>query len=337
MMLRSATVSMLALSVAVPVAASEVNVYSARHYDTDLVLYDAFTAATGITVNLIEGSGDELVARILAEGVNSPADIFITVDGGRLHNAVEAGVFQPVESDVLSERVPEALRHPDNLWFGMTTRARVIFYNVEDGLPEGVADYEDLARPELAGLFCMRSSSNVYNVSLMAELIEVLGEEAAEEWARGVGRNLARAPQGGDTDQIRAVAAGECALGIANTYYWGRLKSSSNPADVAVAEATAFIFPNQDNRGTHINVSGAGVVANAPNRENAIAFLEYLMTDEVQVVLADSNNEYPVVTTVAPTGPIAEFTDFVSSGVNASVYGINAARAVAVWDRAGVP
>ncbi|MCC6007050.1 MAG: Fe(3+) ABC transporter substrate-binding protein [Rhodobacteraceae bacterium] len=336
-MLRFATASVLALATAMPALSAEVNLYSARHYDTDLTLYEAFTEATGIRVNLIEGSSDELVARIQAEGANSPADILLTVDGGRLHRGVEANLFQPIGSAILEERIPEALRHPDNLWFGLTTRARVIFYNVARGLPEGVADYEDLARPELEGEFCMRSSSNIYNVSLMAELIEVLGEEAAEEWARGVGRNLARAPQGGDTDQIRAVAAGECALGIANTYYWGRLMASSNPADRAVAEATAFIFPNQDNRGTHVNLSGAGVLVHAPNRDNAIAFIEFLSSDEAQVILADSNNEYPAVTTVSPTGPISAFTDFLASGVNASVYGTNAGRAVAVWDRAGVP
>lgn len=336
-MLRFATVSALALVTALPAAATELNLYSARHYDTDLMLYDAFTAQTGITVNLIEGDSDELIARIQAEGANSPADLLITVDGGRLHRGVEAGVFQPVESAILTERIPAALRHPENLWFGLTTRARVIFYNVERGLPEGVADYEDLADPSLAGEFCMRSSSNIYNVSLMAELIEVLGEEAALEWARGVGRNLARAPQGGDTDQIRAVAAGECLVGLSNTYYWGRLKASSNPADVAVAEATAFIFPNQDNRGTHINLSGAGVLRNAPNKDNAVAFLEFLTSDAAQVILADSNNEYPVAPGVVPTGPISAFMDFKSSGVNAAVFGTNASRAVAVWDRAGVP
>ena len=336
-MLRFATASVLALATALPAMAGELNLYSSRHYDTDLQLYDAFTAATGITINLIEGSGDELQARIEAEGANSPADLFLTVDAGRLHRAEVAGLFQPVESTVLTERIPEALRHPDNLWFGLTTRARVIFYSVEGGLPEGVSRYEDLADPALEDEICMRSSSNIYNVSLMAELIEVLGEDAAEEWARGVGRNLARAPQGGDTDQIRALAAGECAIAISNTYYWGRLKASSNPEDNAVADATAFIFPNQEDRGTHINVSGAGVLANAPNRDNAVAFLEYLVSDEAQRILADGNNEYPVVAGVEITGPMAEFTDFRASGVNASVFGTNAARAVAVWDRAGVP
>ena len=336
-MLRLATASVVALATALPAVAGEVNLYSSRHYDTDLQLYDAFTAATGITVNLIEGSGDELQARIEAEGANSPADLLLTVDAGRLHRAEVAGLFQPVESDILRERIPEDLRHPDNLWFGLTSRARVIFYNAEAGRPEGLSRMEDLADPRFEGEICMRSSSNIYSVSLLAELIEVLGEDAAEAWARGVGANLARPPQGGDTDQIRAVAAGECAIGLANTYYWGRLMSSSNPADRAVAEATAFIFPNQDNRGTHVNLSGAGVLVNAPNRENAIAFIEFLTSDEAQVVLADGNNEYPAVSTVTPTGPIAAFTDFLASGVNASVFGANAAQAVAVWDRAGVP
>lgn len=336
-MLRTATISLLALTTALPAAAGELNLYSSRHYDTDLQLYEAFTAATGIAVNLIEGSGDELQARIEAEGANSPADLFLTVDAGRLHRAEVAGLFQPVESDILAERIPEDLRHPDNLWFGLTTRARVIFYNIETGLPDGVSRYEDLADPSLEGEICMRSSSNIYSISLMAELVEALGEEAAENWARGLGNNLARAPQGGDTDQIRAVAAGECAIGISNTYYWGRLKSSSNPEDVAVAEATAFIFPNQDDRGTHTNISGAGVMANAPNRDNAVAFLEYLVSDEAQQILADGNNEYPVVQGVEITGPMAAFTDFRRSDVNAAVFGTNAAAAVSVWDRAGVP
>lgn len=336
-MLRRATLTALALVLAFPALAAEVNVYSARHYDTDLQLYDAFTAATGIRVNIIEGSGEELLARIQSEGANSPADVFITVDGGRLHRAVEAGILRPIDSPILEARVPEAYQHPDNLWFGLTSRARVIFYNRAEGLPEGVADYEDLARPDLAGTICMRSSSNIYSVSLMAEMIEHLGEEAAEAWARGLGANLARPPQGGDTDQLKALAAGECRLAVSNTYYWGRLAASTNPEDRAVAEAIAFIFPNQDDRGTHVNISGAGVLASAPNRENAIRFLEFLVSDEAQQVLADSNNEYPIVPGVQIRGPIGAFTDFRASGVNVSVYGTNAARAVAVWDRAGVP
>lgn len=336
-MLRLASVSAAALSLALPAFAQEVNLYSARHYDTDLALYEAFTEATGITVNLIEGSGDEIQARLEAEGANSPADVFVTVDGGRLHRAVEAGLFAPIESAVLEERVPEKYQHPDNLWFGLTARARVIFYNVESGLPEGLADYEDLADPAYDDMLCIRTSSNIYNVSLMAEIIDALGEEAAEAWAAGMTENLARTPQGGDTDQLRALAAGECQIAVSNTYYWGALKSSSNPADVAVADKVAFIFPNQDDRGTHVNISGAGVLTNAPNRDNAIAFIEFLVSDQAQKVLADSNNEYPVVEGVEIEGPIRDFTEFKASDVNVAVYGINASAATAVFDRAGMP
>ena len=327
----------LCLAAVLPAAAAEVNVYSARHYDADLALHEAFTRETGITVNLIEGSGDELLARLQAEGANSPADVFITVDGGRLHRLVEADLLAPVTSATLNDRVPAAYRHPDGLWFGLTTRARVIFYDKARGLPEWLDDYEDLADPRLEGEVCIRTSSNIYNVSLMAELVDALGEEAATEWAKGLAANLARPPQGGDRDQIRAVAAGECSIGVANTYYWGGLMASDNPEDRAAAEAVGFIFPNQGNRGTHVNLSGAGVLKTAPNPENAIRFIEFLTSDAAQVVLADSNNEYPVVTTVTPTGPIADHTDFRPSGVNAAVFGINAARATAIYDRAGMP
>lgn len=336
-MLRHAKAISLALLASTPLSAAEVNLYSARHYDVDLALYENFTALTGIRVNVIEGDGDQLVARILQEGQNSPADILLTVDGGRLHRSVEAGVFAPVDSEILEARIPEKYQHPENLWFGLSTRARVIYYNRAEGRPEGFDDYEDLADPAFAGQVCIRSSGNIYNVSLMAELIEVLGEEAAEAWAGGLSANLARQPQGGDTDQIKAVAAGECSIGVANTYYWGRLAASANPADRAVAEAVGIIFPNQGNRGTHVNLSGAGVVATAPNRENAIRFLEYLVSDEAQRIFADGNNEYPVVETVTPTGPVSAFMDFKASPVNAAVYGLNAARATAVYDRAGMP
>ncbi len=336
-MLRTTTALCLALALAGAAGAAELNLYSSRHYDTDLSLYENFTKATGIKVNLIEGSADELIERIRAEGAQSPADILITVDGGRLYRAVEAGIFQPVDSAVLAERIPAKYRHPDNLWFGLTSRVRVIVYDRDRGLPEGLDDYEDLADPRWKGEICMRSSTNIYNVSLMAELIEVLGEEAAEAWARGLAANLARPPQGGDTDQIKAVAAGECRIGVANSYYWGRLAGSAKAEDRAVAERTALIFPNQGNRGAHANISGAGVVATAPNRDAAVAFLEYLVTDEAQRIFADGNNEYPVVEGVTPTGPISAYLDFKVSGVNAAVYGERAAQAVRVWDRAGMP
>ena len=336
-MLRQATGLTIALLIGTGAAAQEVNLYSARHYDTDLSLYENFTRQTGIRINLIEGEGDQLLARIVQEGANSPADLLLTVDGGRLHRAVEAGVFAPVDSAVLEARVPAKYRHPDDLWFGLSSRARVIYYNKAAGRPEGLNDYEDLAKPEFAGKICIRTSGNIYNVSLMAELIDVLGEDAAEAWAKGLAANLARKPQGGDTDQIKAVAAGECQIGVANTYYWGRLAASEDPAERRAAEAVGIIFPIQGGRGTHVNVSGAGVLKNAPNRENAIRFLEYLVSDEAQHIFADGNNEYPIVEGVVPMGPISAYVDFKPSPVNVSVYGLNAARATAVYDRAGMP
>lgn len=336
-MLRMTTAITLSLLTAAPAFAQELNLYSARHYDTDLAIYDAFTEATGIRVNLIEGSGDELLERIRTEGAASPADLFVTVDGGRLHRAVEAGIFAPVDSEILEARVPAKFQHPDNLWFGLSARARVIFYRTADGAPEGLNDYEDLADPRFDDQICIRTSSNIYNVSLMAELIEQIGPEAAEAWAAGVSNNLARDPQGGDTDQLRALAAGECDLAVSNTYYWGRLMASDVPEDRAVGEALSFIYPNQDDRGAHVNISGAGVVATAPNRDNAIRFLEYLVSDEAQAIFADSNNEYPIVDGVAFSGPISAYTDFVRSDTNVAVYGINAAAATEIFDRVGFP
>lgn len=312
--------------------ADEVNVYSARHYDTDFALYERFTELTGIEVNLIEGGSDALTERILSEGELSPADLLITVDGGRLWRAAEAGVFQPVESEVLEARVPATLRDPDNRWFGLSKRARVIVVNREEGLPVP-ARYEDLAAGAYRGRVCMRSSSNIYNLSLMASLIESVGAAEAEAWARGVVDNFAREPQGNDTAQLRAVASGECGISIANTYYLGRLMGSDDPADRAVVEALQVVFPNQEDRGAHVNISGAGVVRTAPNRDAAVQFLEYLTSDFAQRLFAEGNNEYPVVGET--TGPIGELGEFREEQVNASIYGKNQAEAVRVFDRAG--
>lgn len=336
-MFRIATVSALALSTALPAFAQELNLFSARHYDTDFAIFEAFTEATGITVNLIEASGDELMARIESEGVNSPADLFWTVDAGRLHTAVERGLFQPTQSDILDAAIPAGLRHPDGLFYGVTTRARVIYYNVENGRPENVNSFEDLADPDLGLDICIRTSSNIYNLSLMAEIIEVHGEEVAEEWARGLLGNLARQPQGGDTDQIRGVAAGECDLAIANSYYWGRLQVSQNPADREAAARVLPIFPNQDDRGTHMNISGLGVLTHAPNPENALAFIEFLASPTIQSILADQNNEYPVVEGVGIAGPMRDWSDFKRSETNVAVFGVNQPAAISVWDRVGFP
>jgi len=336
-MLRLTTVLGVSLTLAAPALAQEVNLYSSRHYDTDLQLYETFTAATGITVNLIEGSGEQLIQRIVTEGINSPADLFITSDGGRLFNAAQAGIFQPIDSATLEARVPQSMQDPGNLWFGLTARARVIFTRADSERPDWLDDYEDLADPRLEGEVCIRSSSNIYNISLMAELIDALGAEAAQDWAQGVVNNLARRPQGGDRDQLRALAAGECSVAVSNTYYWGALAASSNPADIEVAQAVTFFYPNQGNRGAHVNISGAGVAAHAPNRDNAIRFLEFLVSDEAQQVLADGNNEFPVVDGVSIHGPIAPFTDFRSSGVNVSVFGLNARQATDIFDTVGFP
>src|SRR5690606_38437134 len=253
-------------------AEEELNIYSSRHYDTDSRLFQGFTEQTGIKINLIEGSGEELVARILNEGVNSPADILISVDAGRLWRAEEEGIFQPVSSEVLEERIPAFLRHPDGLWYGFSTRARTLSYNPEI-VEEPPATYEDLADPRFKGLVCIRSSSNVYNLSLMASMLEVHGEEAATEWAEGVVANFARRPQGGDTDQLKAVAAGECGVAVANHYYYLRLFRSDDPADQEVIEKGKLVWANQEDRGGHVTISGAGVVANARPPEPALAFL----------------------------------------------------------------
>lgn len=313
--------------------AQEVNLYSSRHYDTDIALYDNFTEQTGIKVNLIEGGGDELIQRIQAEGANSPADILITVDAARLWRAVEAGVFAPVESDTLEARIPANLRHPDGLWFAFSKRARLIYYNAEAGKPEGLDTYEDLADPAYEGMVCIRSSSNVYNQSLLASIIANDGAEAAEAWAAGVVSNFARQPEGNDTAQLEAVAAGVCDIGIANSYYYGRMLA--NPEMQETAAKIGWIFPNQDDRGTHVNVSGAGVVKGSPNPEAAVAFLEYLTSEEAQRLFAEGNNEFPAVEGMETSGPIASLGAFKEDAVNAAELGELNPEAVRIFDRVG--
>ena len=310
-----------------------VNVYSARHYDTDMALYERFTQETGVTVNLIEGGSDALIERIVNEGQFSPADIMITVDAGRLWRAAQKDIFQAIESPVLTKRVPAHLRHPTGLWFGLSKRARVIVYNKTKGLPKGISSYEDLALPALKGQVCMRSSGNIYNLSLLAAIIEAKGAETAQKWADGVVANFARKPQSNDTGQLRAVAAGECGITVANTYYLGRIFSSDKAADRSVAENLAVMFPNQDNRGSHVNISGAGITKHAPNKANAIRFLEYLSSDYAQRLFAQGNNEYPVIGDV--TGPVAMLGEFEEDQISASVLGERQAQAVKIFDRAG--
>lgn len=316
-------------------AGGEVNVYSSRHYDTDEQLYDAFTEQTGIEVNIIEGDADELIERIKSEGANSPADVLVTVDAGRLWRAEEEGLFQPVSSEVLESSIPANLRHPEGLWFGLTQRARVIVYNKDTVDPSELSTYEALAEPEWQGRVCIRSSTNIYNQSLLGSMVESMGAEETEQWTKGLVSNLAREPEGGDTDQIMAVAAGQCDVAIANHYYWARLAKSDDATEQEIADQVGVFFPNQDGRGTHVNISGAGVLETAPNSENAIAFLEYLVSPEAQAIFANGNNEYPVIEGADVDPVVAELGDFKVDEVNVSAYGRNNPEVVQISDRAG--
>jgi len=280
------------------------NLYSARHYQTDEKLYDNFTRQTGIKINRIDGKEDELMERIRNEGANSPADVFITVDAARLANAEALGLFAPVKSKLLESRIPSHLR--TDSWFAFSTRARVIIYNRNAVKAEDVATYESLADPKLKGKLCSRSGSHPYNLSLVASLIAHDGEAKTEAWARGVVANFARAPKGGDTDQIKSVALGECGVAVSNTYYLARLIRSDKVDERRMMERVGIVWPNQANHGTHINISGAGVVKTSKNADAAVRFLEYLASDEAQRYFADGNNEWPVVADVATGNPALE-------------------------------
>jgi iron(III) transport system substrate-binding protein len=310
-----------------------VNVYSSRHYDVDDAVFERFTRETGIEINLIEGNSDALLARLRAEGNLSPADLFITVDAGRLHRAVEQELFQPIESETLARRVPASLRHPNGLWFGLTKRARVVVYDPEQIDPARIDTYEKLADPSLEGQLLVRSSSNIYNQSLVASLLDHLENDAVAEWAEGIASNLARRPQGGDTDQIRALAAGEGDFALVNHYYFARLLADEDERDEF--DRLRLIFPNQDGRGTHVNVSGAGVLKNAPNRRNAVKLLEFLTSPEVQKTYAAGTFEYPVVEGVELADVLDRFGDFKSDNLDATVLGENNREATRVMDRAG--
>lgn len=317
-------------------AGGVLNLYSARHYDIDEALYGNFTKKTGIKINRIEAGEDALLERIRAEGKLSPADVFLTVDAGRLWRAEQLGLFAAVKSPVLEARIPATLRMPDNTWFGFSTRARVIFYNPKTVKPEEVSSYEDLAHPRFKGRLCVRAGGHVYNLSLVAALIEHLGEAKTEAWARGVVANLARSPRGGDTDQIRAVAAGECDVALSNTYYYVRLKRSARAEDRLVAERVAMAWPNQKTTGTHVNVSGGGILRTAPNPEAARLFLEYLASDEAQVFFANANNEWPVVPgAVAHNPELHALGKFRADPINIGVLGRNQPAAQKLIDRAG--
>jgi iron(III) transport system substrate-binding protein len=275
-------------------AEGELNLYSSRHYDTDERLYSDFTEQTGITINRIEGNADELIARMDAEGANSPVDVFLTVDTVRMTRAKEMGLLQSIESDVLEDRIPANLQDDNNQWFAFSKRARILFYD-ENDVENPPMTYQDIANPEYEGMVCIRSSSNVYTQNIVAALVAHLGEEATQDWANGVVSNFARDPQGGDTDQLRGIVSGECDIAMANTYYFARALRRDVSGLSDSTDMIGWVFPNQDDIGAHINISGGAVAANAPNRENAIEFLEYLASEQAQDYFSAGNDEYPVV------------------------------------------
>jgi iron(III) transport system substrate-binding protein len=310
------------------------NLYSSRHYQTDEALYANFTKQTGIKINRIEGGEDPLIERVKNEGARSPADVLITVDAGRLWRAEQAGLFQPVKSAVLESRIPANLREPSGLWYGFSTRARVIAYNKSKVKAGEIRNYEDLADAKWKGRVCMRSSTNIYNLSLLGAMIDHLGEAKAEAWAKGVRANLAQEPKGGDTDQLKFVAAGQCDVTISNQYYYARLLRSDKADERRIGEQIGIVFPNQATWGTHVNISGAGVLKNAPNRDNAIKFLEYLASDEAQRYFADGNNEWPVVRNVKVDNPVLKMLgEFKQDPLNVAVLGKNQPSSQKVYDR----
>lgn len=312
-----------------------VNLYSARHYDADSAIYQAFADETGIQVNLIEAEADPLIERIKSEGANSPADVLLTVDAGRLWRAEQAGLFQPVNSEVLKQAISENLRHPDGLWFGFSKRARVIMYDKAKVNPAELSTYEDLADPKWRGKILVRSSTNVYNQSLVGAILAAAGEQKTEAWARDLVANFARPSQGNDMGQIQAVATGVGSLAVANTYYLMRLAASKKADERAIAEKVGVFFPNQSDRGTHVNISGGGLVKTAPNKEGAIKFLEFLASPRAQAIFAKSNYEYPVVADATVDPILAKYGQFKEDSLNAAVFGRNGEAALQIMDRAG--
>ena len=314
----------------------ELNLYTARHYQTDEALYTGFTKRTGIKINRIEGGEDALFERIKSEGARSPADVFITVDVGRIWRADEAGIFEPVKSPILDARIPASLRDPDNKWFGFSSRARIIVYNKAMVKEGEVKTYEDLADPKWKGKICTRSSSHPYMLSLTASMVAHLGEEKAAAWVKGLKDNLARDPKGGDTDQIKSAASGECALALTNQYYLVRLMRSGKGEDQRITEKLGYVFPNQDGRGAHINISGGGMLKHAPNKAAARAFLEYLASDEAQAYFANGNNEWPTVAKVKLDNPaLQSLGTFKTDAINVALLGKNQTTAQKLSDRAG--
>ncbi len=333
--------ALLALG-AVPAGAQEqvINLYSARHYQTDEALYANFTRATGIRINRIEADDAGILARLQAEGTASPADVILLVDAARLWRGEQQGLFQPFKSALVEQRIPAQFRAGDTgqgpQWVGVSTRARVIVYDKARVKAADVDSYEKLASPALKGQVCIRSGSHPYNLSLFGSVLEHLGPQATESWLKGVVENLARAPKGGDTDQIKGVASGECGVAVTNTYYFARLMRSTKPEDKDLVDRVGVVFPNQSSWGTHVNISGAAIARHAKNRAGAVKFIEYLAGDEAQRMLADGNNEYATVPGVKTSNPaLAALGDFKSETVPIAKVGANTATVQQMLDRVG--
>lgn len=316
-------------------AVEVVNIYTHRHYAADQELFARFTDQTGIKVNVVNASADELIKKLELEGANSPADILITVDAGRLHRAEEKGLFQSFESAIIKQNIPEKFRDPEGYWTGLTYRARIIAYSKERVNPEELSTYEDLASEKWKGRILTRSSENIYNQSLLASIIAANGKEAAEDWSAAVLDNMARDPKGSDRDQVKAVAAGEGDLAIVNTYYIGLMLNDENVEERKAAEQIGIFFPNQEDRGTHINISGVGITRHAPNKENAIKLIEYLSEEEAQSILANLNYEFPINSKVEKAPLLQSWGEFKADDINLSILGENNKEAVMIFDRVG--
>jgi len=312
------------------------NLYSARHYNTDEALYGNFADLTGVKINRVDAEPDPLIQRLRTEGDKSPCDVLITTDAGRIERAREMGLLQPVNSAVLAKAVPAHLRDPDNNWFGFSKRARVIFYNKEKvTAADAPKTYEALADPKWKGQILIRPSGHIYNQSLVGSLLAALGPEKTEAWAKGVAANLARPPRGGDTDQLKGAAAGEAMLAVSNTYYYVNLLRSKKPEDREVAAKLGVVFPDQAGRGTHVNISGGAVAKHAPNKEAAVKFLEYLVSPPAQKYFAEGNSEFPVVSGVELSPELKSLGTFKEDQLNARVFAQNNAEALKIMDRAG--
>lgn len=316
-------------------SAGVVNLYTSRHYESDRQLYDAFTEQTGIVVNVVEGKGDELLERLKTEADQTEADLFLTADAGNMHVASEAGLFQPVNNDVIFANIPDKYRADNNEWFGIAKRARVIVYAKDRVNPADLSTYEALTEPQWKGKVVARTSTNMYNMSLLASFIEVKGEQASLDWAKGLVANFARDPKGNDRDQAKAIVAGEADVTIMNTYYIGAMLNSKDTEEVKVAESVGIFFPNQDTTGTHVNISGIGVTKHAKNVENATKFIEFLSSEQAQQQFASTNHEYPVNPKVEPSDYIKSWGTFKEQNIDLSALGKNQQQAIKLFDQAG--